>query len=259
MTNVRDTTAINDLIILGRACPEPLKDGRVTVCLGGYSHDLGFVRIYPTRSDMPWRRWDIVSVTVEKDPRDNRVESWKIAGSKSDWDNLGHKIKVIGKYPKKNWSHLVVNLADDCVMDINNAKRSLGIIRPDVLEKYFGDNPLYGELFQLALPGFIEDTAVKRDFPQEPRVRYLCENCKTKTFHDQQILEWGFYEWIRKNPDNIEQVWENAQFDSLNHEIYFFVGNQLKYRTSFLVISVLRVPKGEVQFPLSSLRKWTPT
>ena len=72
---------IDDLIILGRACPEPLKNGRVTVCLGGWSDKFGFVRLYPTRSDIRWKRWDIVRVDVERNPSDTRVESWKIAGS----------------------------------------------------------------------------------------------------------------------------------------------------------------------------------
>ena len=249
---------IDDLIILGRACPEPLKDGRITVCLGGYSHKLGFVRIYPTKTDMPWNRWDIVSVEVEKDSRDTRAESWKIAGSKRDWDNLTKKVKVVGHYDRSNWTNLVSNLADECVHDINAEKRSLGIVKPTIIKRYFAHNPHYGQLFQPLLPGFAETTSVKRDFEYEPRVKYQCSNCKIKNPHDQQILEWGFYEWIRKYPDLREQVWENAKFNSNDHDLYFFVGNQLRYRTSFLVISVLRVPKdGHVQLPLAPYKKWT--
>jgi hypothetical protein len=47
---------INDLIILGRACPEPLKDGRVTVCLAGWSEEYGFIRLYPTRPNFQCKR-----------------------------------------------------------------------------------------------------------------------------------------------------------------------------------------------------------
>ena len=133
---------IDDLIILGRACPEPLKDGRVTVCLGGYSYKHGFVRIYPTRTNMPWKRWDIVRVDVEKDPRDTRDESWKIAGSKNDWDGLPDKVEVIGRFDKKYWRDFVANLADDCVQDINASRRSLGIVKPSVIDKYFASNPV---------------------------------------------------------------------------------------------------------------------
>lgn len=252
-------TIIDDLIILGRACPEPLKDGRVTVCLGGYSYSLGFVRIYPTRTNMPWKRWDIVRVEVERDERDTRDESWKIVGSRTEWDNLADKIEIVGTVPKAKRATLVRNLTDSCVQAINANKRSLGIVRPAVIKKYFAENSHYGQLFQLALPGFAETTSVKRDFEYEPRVQYRCEECLNKKPHDQQVLEWGFYEWVRKNPDNKEQVWENALFNSPKHDLYFFVGNQLKYKNSFLVISVLRIPKSStIQKPLTPMKKRTP-
>jgi hypothetical protein len=246
---------IDDLIILGRACPEQIKDGRITVCSGGYSHKLGFVRIYPTRTKMPWRQWDIVRVEVEKDLRDTRVESWKIAGSKSDWENLAEKVEVAGHLPQSEWMNLVTNLADGCIQEINDKKRSLGIIKPTVLERFFTHNPHYGVIFQPLLPTLSEKTAVKRDFEFEPRVKYKCQMCKSKKPHNQQILEWGFYEWLRKNPEKKEQVWKNALFDSPKHEIFFFVGNQFMHRRSFIVISVLRVPKGSIQLPLELFKK----
>jgi len=246
---------INDLIVLGRACPEPIKDGRITVCLGGYSPRLGFVRIYPTRTDMPWHRWDIVKVEVEKDDRDTRNESWKIAGSRTQWDTLCERVEVVGHWSRSRWRNLAGNLVDGCVQDINEARRSLGIVKPYIHKRYFARNPLYGRMFQQVLPGFGESTKVKRDFPFEPRVTYRCSNCRSKNPHDQQVLEWGFFEWIRKNPDNIEQVWENALLDSPDHEISFFVGNQSRHRTSFMVISILRVPKGPVQSPLLPYRR----
>jgi hypothetical protein len=250
------TIVIDDLIVLGRAVPEPIKDGRTTVCLGGYSHELGFVRVYPTRTDMKWHRWDVVRVEVEKDVRDTRAESWKILGSRTEWDNLSSKIQVIGSIEDQTAQrNLAANLADDCVNDINDARRSLGVVKPSKIEPYFAHNPHYGQLFQMVLPGLGESTKVKRDFQKEPRVKYQCADCKTHKGHDQQILEWGFYEWFRKNPDNIDQIWENAQFNSPDHDIYFFVGNQFRHRTSYMVISVLRIKKGPVTPPLFPLKK----
>lgn len=249
------TLVIEDLIVLGRACPESIKDGRVTVCLGGYSPTLGFIRVYPTRTDMPCGRWDIVRVEVERDDRDTREESWKIAGSRGEWESLGDKVEVTGVFPRDKWRGLVGNLVDGCVQDINEAHRSLGIVKPDIEQRYFCENPQYGQTFQQVLPGMGESTKVKRDFPLEPRVKYRCSVCRNKNPHDQKVLEWGFYEWIRKHPDDPEQVWENAMLDSSHHDIYFLVGNQFKYRTSFLVISILRVPTGPIQPPLVQFPK----
>lgn len=47
------TQSIDDVVILGRGVPELISDGRVTVCVAGYSDKLGFVRLYPTRIDSP--------------------------------------------------------------------------------------------------------------------------------------------------------------------------------------------------------------
>ncbi len=252
---------INDLVILGRACPEPLKDGRVTVCLAGWSATFGFVRLYPTRFDMLFKQWDVIKVDVELNERDTRLESWKILGSKNEWESLAQKAKVTGNVDSPNVRRNILgNLTDNCVMQINNEKRSLGIVQPTILQSYFKDNDDYHKLFQLGLPDLTEldEVMVKRDFPQEPRLIYRCPECLTSNQqHDQQVLEWGFYEWIRKNPDKKEQVWENAKINDPDYNIYLLVGNQARYRNSFMVISVLRVAKGNINIPLFPYLKWT--
>ncbi len=246
---------IKDLVLLGRACPEPLKDGRVTVCAAGWSETLGFVRIYPTRTDTDWRRWDVVRVEVERNERDTRRESWKIVGSRGEWETLSERVEVVGRVRSaEERRNPVGNLTDSCVQVLNEQKRSLGIIKPaEILDTYFKPNDDYGQLFQQGLPGMTElgSVQVKRDFPLEPRIRYRCPVCLTRQgHHDQQVLEWGFFEWLRKHPEAPEQVWENAGFHHPKTDIYLFVGNQAAHRTSFLVISVLRVPSGPIAKPL---------
>lgn len=246
---------IDDLVVLGRACPEPLKDGRVTVCLAGWSETHGFIRIYPTRTDSQCHAWDVIKLDVERNDRDNRLESWKIIGSKGEWETLSEKISVVGKVESRDQRRNIVgNLTDSCVNVINNSHRSLGIIKPtQIIKTYFQENAAYGQLMQLGLPGMTEldSVKVKRDFPYEPRITYRCPECQTvANQHDQQILEWGFYEWFRKEPENKEQVWDNARFYRDDTDIYLLVGNQAAHRTSFMVISVLRVPSGDINHPL---------
>jgi hypothetical protein len=244
MTNI-DT--IDDLIILGRACPEKIKDGRDTVCTAGYSHRLGFVRVYPTTVGMPWKRWDIAQVSVERDPRDTRWESYKIAGAKAEWDNLHEKVKIIGRFPKEKRLNLVVNLADSCVDTINHAHRSLGIIRPDEYDCYWQETT---RVTPVQLSYFGNNIKTRRDYQFIPRVSYRCSECTAARRHDQQILEWGFYEWLRKNPDEKERVWDNAQLTSSSHAIFFLVGNMFRHRRSFSVISIIRPAKGPVNLAL---------
>lgn len=243
-------TKINDLVVLGMAIPQHLKDGRTTVCLGGYSREHGFIRVYPTKPDMGLSRWDVIEVEVEKNSSDTRQESWKIVGSRDNWEDLGRSIRKVGRVKdvSERWNLVTENTAE-CVSSLNEKHQSLGFIKPQVIHKmYFGKNQQYGQPVQLALFSSHAKkwAAVKHDYPVLPRLKYSCEHCRTQQgFHDQSVLEWGFYEWMRKNPNNIEQVWENARFLSEDHEIYLFVGNQQNKRNSYLVINSIPLNKSQ--------------
>jgi hypothetical protein len=249
-----ESIVVNDLIILGKGCPERIRNGRVTVCTAGYSTQLGFIRIYPTKIGMPLHQWSIIKVPLERNPRDTRKESWKIQGAKSKWERLSEKIQVVDELKRDKRLNLIANLTDECVNTINEEKRSLGIIKPIIEKCYVSEQEDYDASSQLTLRG-IPLPKVKEQYPIIPRIKYRCTNCKSKTPHDQQVLEWGFYEWIRKNPDKADQVWENAQIYSPKHEIFFFVGNLFRYRNVFLIISVLRLPKAPVLKPLIQLKR----
>jgi hypothetical protein len=252
---------LDDLIILGRACPEPLQDGRVTVCLAGYSYEHGFIRLYPTHPKMKMKQWDIIKIEVERNKQDTRAESWKIAGSRTDWDDLDKKVTIVGRIEDRSERrNLIGNLLDSGIQTLNNQKRSLGIIKPEIIKTYFSNNSKFGEWKQLGLPGLtdLDDYLTKRDYEQEPRVKYRCPDADPPSEHDQQILEWGFYEWFRKEPEKREQVWENAGIGKANTDIYFLVGNQFKYRNSFMVISILRFHSGSITRYMLPLKKWTP-
>jgi hypothetical protein len=231
------------LIVLGQGVPEEIKDGRTTICTAGYSPKHGFLRIYPTSWNMPIRRWYIVQIPVERPTQHNgRAESWKIVGSKDEWDRLGQKVKVIGEYPRSKQQALIKSLVSNCVKDISDDHRSLGIIKPTILEHYFEKQKIPTST-QTLLDGRFR-VKVKEEFPLEPRIKYQCSGCQVgKGFHDQQLIEWGAYEWLRKSPEKAEQVWENLCLDKDEYEKYFFVGNMFQYPTAFIIISVLRFKK----------------
>ena len=234
---------INDLVVLGQGSPDVLSDNRITVCTAGYSNTHGFVRIYPTKTDSPLRRWKVVSVEVERYDKDTREESWKILGSKKEWDNLNKKISVLGELKPFDKQSVIENHIGGCVLDINDSKRSLGIIKPSVISKhYFGIREGYNPYVQKSLFGNFRFIG-KKNFPLVPRIEFRCSNCKAKTTHDQQVIDWGFYEWLRKNPEKRDQIWDNAKIGNPNSDIYFLVGNQARHRRSFMIISVFSFPK----------------
>lgn len=228
---------IDDLIVLGRACPDLIKGDRPSVCLAGWSEKHGFIRIYPTHPFSLIKRWNIIRVEVERNPQDSRHESWKIVGSKREWDKLHTRIEVVGVAPKQCYG-----VIDGCVSQINERKDSLGIIAPTSVCGYWQEKEQLTDAEQLFLFQIeqAQNVKTKRDFDFVPRARFRCSGCQSQNPHDQQLLEWGVWRWLEKHPDKKEQVWENLHFGDEEYETFFFVGNQAKYRNSFMVISVLR-------------------
>ena len=246
---------IDDMIVLGKGSPDRMKDRRLSICTGGYSHKLGFIRLYPTKRDSPLKRWSIIQVPVERNPRDTRPESWKIQGSKREWSRLSEKIEVKGELKRRDRLNLIGNLVDNCTETIKEEGRSLGIIKPEIKKTFFVERDKYDpEIQTTLLDGY--GVMVKANYPYQPRIEYTCSDCRIKgEQHNKQIIEWGIYEWMRKNPDKLDQVWQNLRKDSPEHEIYFFVGNMLYRQNRFLIISWLPLPRGPITELLTPLRK----
>lgn len=233
---------IDDVIILGRGVPEPISNGRRTVCVAGYSETAGFIRLYPTRIDSPLSVWNIVSVEVERNPQDTRHESWKFPESRSGWEYINKYIEVKGELRHSSRMGLLDAIKSSCVNDINAKRRSLGVIKPFIRRSYLDVNKKHLEAYQ-PLFDMIEHANVmtKRDFQVEPRFEYSCgHECKARRNHDMQLLDWGCYQWISKNPDKPQQIWENMSIGAPDWMHYFLVGNQANHRTSYMVINVLR-------------------
>lgn len=229
---------LTDIICLGLAVPEQISDGRKTVCMAAYHADLGLIRIYPCRADMGLHRWQRFSAYIERNPQDTRYESFKLYGSKDGWDSLS--VSLQGTVPRDERLALLDKLKTTCVSDINTARLSLGIIKPtEILSVWYDRNPLYTKTKQhpIALVKSDEWVLTKSDFPFQPRIIYRCHpNCKG---HNQSILEWGAFEWVRKNSGNEYQIIENWRLDDSNYEHFLLVGNQAQHRTSFLVINLI--------------------
>ena len=236
---------MNDLIVLGEAVPDELKDGRKVVCTACYSHKYGLVRIYPIPPKIRMRRWDRMNILLEKNPQDTRAESWKVQGSKSEWDKLEQNIISRGKLKRQEQIKLLHELYSDfgvgCIQDINDAKRSLAIIQPNILKGWMADRKSneYDPTVQVTLDSDILFRTI-RNYKKQPRVQYKCSNCRTQKPHNQQILEWGVYEWMRKNPGMSEKGMANLHLMDPNYKKYFLVGNMAAHRNAFMVISVFR-------------------
>lgn len=216
---------IDDLIVLGRAGPEPIKDGRHTVCLGGYSQTEGYIRLYPTQRWMrQLKRWNMISVPVESG--DYRNESYKIAGSKNDWGNLGGKVEEKGRLNKRERIQLIDDLSSACPNKLNDNHQSLGIVNPEnIKDVYLKENP--DPTHQIDLYG--NSRKSKNDYPYKLYIDYVCEECEATNGHSQHCIEWGIYRYWDKN-ENPEGVIDALRIVDKDWKSYLFIGN-LKKKT----------------------------
>ncbi|MDS0474583.1 hypothetical protein [Natrinema sp. 1APR25-10V2] len=239
MTSTEATT-LEDVVILGRAAPETISGGRQTVCTGAWSEHRGFIRLYPIdpQSDL-FNRWDVIDVEVRRNPQDTRVESWKLA--RPDQESC---VTKTGEFPRERRATLLYHLEDDCVKDINDARRSLGIIRPESIDGFEfrswekDDNTVQSQLFE-DMGEWRPDS--RDDFGHEIRIEFTCGGCETKQgYHNKTLLEWGAYLAKAKNhlqnEDELEPFY-NLRDDDYRH--WIFVGNQANQRTSFIAINLI--------------------
>ncbi|HZA47465.1 MAG TPA: hypothetical protein VE521_00905 [Nitrososphaera sp.] len=243
-----ETMNIDDFIVLGNAAPDEMKDFRTTVCYAGFSEKHGMIRLYPVPPTVKMGRWFRVEVPVERNPQDVREESWKIRGSRDEWSQLHKKIKVGEQLKREQQIALLRRLEKqygvDCIQDLNDQRLSLGFIKPKTVEPYYAKRENQDASKQTTLFGG-EPFWTIRNYGYQPRLKYTCQACKlVQGYHDQQILEWGVYEWMRNNPDKLDDVWKNLPFGDPEYETSsLLVGNQARYLNSFLVISIFRFKK----------------
>lgn len=239
-----ETTSVEDVIILGNAVPDEISDNRKTVCTAGYSDELGLIRIYPVPPDAKLTRWALVGLDLERNPRDTRKESWKVVGSKSNWNRLKYNIRRYGDINERSEQIALIDSLMDkfsvgCVSELNEKRDSLGFVDPSILKYYFAkrskvENSVQTTLFQT------EPFQTIRNYDLQPRLVYSCPKCTGRKYHDQQILEWGAYEYIRKNPEKYDSIWENFGINKEEYKKRLLVGNQALHRNSFMVISIFR-------------------
>jgi len=240
-----ETKIIDDLIVLGRAGPELIEDGRHTVCLGGWSKTEGFVRLYPTHMYSEAQRWNVIRVPVEKDnSHDSRDESYKIQGSKADWDNLHEKIEKVDELSRQEAIDLTEEIPKTCRNKINERHQSLGLVKPKEIKNVYLES-VEPDPVATDLQG--NKMKSKSNYPHKLYIEYTCEGCEAKTGHEQHCIECGMYRFWQNNPErNPEEVIDALHLLDDDYNKYFFIGNLNHQRTAYVIISVIRWKKAEM-------------
>jgi len=233
-----------EFIMLGKSVPEPVADGRHFVCSAGFNKELGLMRVYPLSMKNTPKRWHKYWIPLERNPKDSRPESWRIEGNRAPGKHrmINNRFQETGicmngeKEEILDYKIPPFNKYRNSIEYFNERFASLGIIHPvEIPELLFKENtngitfshPRYGS----------------KKFPYLPYLRFLDENpCKTRgrPFHELAIREWGIFELMRKTQKETYDIDYYSSALKLQENPPLLVGNHNKYRSTWLIIAILR-------------------
>lgn len=235
---------LNDYLLLGTAVPEPdNRDHLLGICSAGVSPTLGMVRVTPLALVGAPKRWSINRVPLERDPRDNRPESWRIEGDLPTIHPLiNRKFEQVGKLDTKQHMAVLQKLTApffvETVQEAIDRGMSLALMNldPGDIRLMFNE---YDEFSPLKARSY-DDLAwkSKERFRYHPRLQLKAPD--TVTGHRNLALrDWGAFEWMRKEGDHRRHEIEKNLYLHLPRTL--FIGNMVRgdRRKSFIVISVL--------------------
>lgn len=236
---------IDDFVMLGTTVPEPNSDGRVFVCSAGVSPQLkSLVRIYPLARFGAPRRWTVNEVRLERNPKDSRRESWKLAGDRSTpaHRHINDTFTAKGSTSLSARAELLRPYVVGSIAEANERRLSLAVLDADALELEFEHNPTSPNSPELTLfdVGVRPEQGARR-FPFIPRLRFR----DAAGPHRLMLRDWGTYELMRKHRDlvglsDVERRRYVGDALHLDPSCSLLVGNLNNQRTAWLVISVLR-------------------
>jgi hypothetical protein len=228
---------IDDFTLLGWTEPHPTKRSGNCICAAGYSRKLNqFLRIYPI--PFPFyidiRRWDLLSFPVERNPKDHRTESWKIAYLDRDRNALSRLIKRVGRTNAGCEHCWLQSHRSASIEELNAEKRSLGFVGVSELTPSFRQRLIDPRMATDSL--FWEDNVSLEQGSWIPELEFKnVDGTKNKI----QLLEWGCSEYLRKNSFNQEKLWKALMISRPEYRHFLFVGNNNKHRTTWLGIALL--------------------
>lgn len=226
--------------MLGKTVPEPNSDGRIFVCSAGVSSELKMLmRIYPLARRYAPERWTINRVQVERNPRDNRVESWKLAGDRrvGMHESINMTFHRVGEVKERDRPSVLAKYVVPSIAFANARRMSLAVVHPlSTPHLRFDFNPSPSDVPRLA---FFDDVIIKREpdpekrFPYMPRLEFWDQG----GFHKLMLRDWGCFEFLRKYPERRDALPEALH---LGPRSSLMVGNMNNRRNAWLIISVIQ-------------------
>ncbi|MEA5512612.1 hypothetical protein [Nodularia sp. UHCC 0506] len=269
------------ILIATKTYPSISTKYRETVCTAGILLDDNenpqqWIRIYPIRFrqldfDKRYPRWSIISAEIENNDKDYREESYRINDS---------SIEILRKIDtKKNWEErksLVLPLEFKSLRDIKEKGKSVGIIKPQTIKKYYYEKTAREwNLKQQAIldQGDLFEPSVEIEkIPYRFGYEFLSRDGDN---HRLSISDWEIQQLYRKCKNNsqaktlkereqeaLEKVRQKLEDEFLaKKDLYFIVGNLKNHKNSFMIIGLFYPMLEKNNCPLnifenSQGRKW---
>ena len=250
------------ILIVTKTYPSISTKYKETVCTAGVLLDdeekpVHWIRIYPIRFrqldfERRYPRWSIISAKIERNDKDYRLESYRID------DSSIKVIRAIGT--QNNWSErktFILPLQFNSISDIKAHNRSLGLIKPQRINKYFckpteRDWNLKQQAILDQLDLF-EPSVELEKIPYNFGYEFIAQDGSK---HRYTISDWEIKELYRKCRDKskeatlgkreqeaLEKVRQKLEGEFLSKkDLYFVVGNLKAHKESFMIIGLVYPP-----------------
>jgi hypothetical protein len=249
------------ILIATKTYPSISTKYQETVCTAGIllseeENPLQWIRIYPIRYryldfDKRYPRWAIVSAKIKRNDQDYRPESFKID------DNYLEIIRKIDT--TNNWQErksLVLSLQFRSIADIQAQGKSLGIIKPKSIERFFSKKTSREwNQKQQAVLNQLDLFEPNIDLEKIPYKFFYQFTDEDNVPHKYSISDWEIMELYRKCRDRsqllgleaeqyaLEKVRQKLEDDFLeSKDLYFIVGNLKNHAKSFMIIGLFYPP-----------------
>lgn len=243
-----------------KAYPNPSISYGETVCCAGIDLDsLSWIRLWPVPfRDLPYdqqfRKYDIIRVSCKKASGDKRPESHKIDPTSI---KIIESISSEDRWERRKELIFTIPLKTQCDIERESLEfdTSLGLIKPSRISFSSKPRPRSSPEERRACYAqaglFIPKKDPIEEIPYHFYFEFSCSGITGCTGHKLPILDWeigaayrNFEKYSKDENDRLEKVkakWLELT-DVSRRAVYFYIGNQLRFRDQFGVLGVFYPP-----------------
>jgi len=248
------------ILITVKAYPVPSISYGETVCCAGV--DLAYsdwIRLWPVpfRDLEPakqFKKYDVIEVDCGKARADKRPESYKI---NPDSIKILQSISTENKWRSRKGIVLSPPLKSQCLLEFESIEKdtSLGLIKPEKISFSFKKRPRSSPEERRACYAqyglFIEKKDPVEEISYMFYFKFCCAAKPDCPGHKLPILDWEIgqaYRRFRLTSKDEEELLRKIEIkwleisDSSKKDVFFYIGNQLRFRDQFAVLGVFWPP-----------------